>query len=278
MVGSTENRSRDVRRLTPLAALAIIAVCAGDGAHAAQIFSSRYSDTATIAGCRSEYTGQRFVNCTSEAYLRPLAITGGNAQYRAAFDAWNATLEADEKWTLADGGHTENGNFSIGADDLYALAWQTVGGMFLRVDWSGGGHYWTQGLSVNYVIGQGIQPASFFEMDNAESTSSPLYPFQYNDVHFEDKPRGPWPNASFDAYAFLSDLDFETRRLTIYEGVNYGFRLSAQPVPEPQAWALMLLGFASLAVTLRRHRRRRRQSWDSFDSAIPSGASGTSRR
>ena len=76
---------------------------------------------------------------------------------------------------------------------------------------------------------------------------------------FFDAPHGQWPDASFNAITLLSTVSPATDTLTVYDGLSYGFALSAvgdtppgqgllasAPVPEPSVWALMLLGFAGL--------------------------------
>ena len=95
-------------------------------------------------------------------------------------------------------------------------------------------------------------------MDNAGSTATPAYPHQYDDRHFYDKPAGPLPNGSFSAVALLTKLDLTARKITAYEGVSYGFVLSADlapaPVPEPAAVWMMLFGLATLMFFRRRYR------------------------
>ena len=92
----------------------------------------------------------------------------------------------------------------------------------------------------------------------------PIYPFQYGtsvagyyakvgssyygplgDDVFYDAPQGLWPDASFEAVTLLSEVDTATDTLTVYQGVEYGFTLTAA---EPPAWALALGGFAALAL------------------------------
>ena len=110
----------------------------------------------------------------------------------------------------------------------------------------------------------------------------PIYPFQYGSTlatetvnsvtlgvdPFYDAPQGDWPNATFDAITLLSTVSAATDTLTVYQGVNYGFTLTAESsasaaalsgagailnVPEPSTWAMLGLGFAGLA--LARYRR-----------------------
>jgi hypothetical protein len=97
--------------------------------------------------------------------------------------------------------------------------------------------------------------------------ADPIYPFQYNNKHFFDGPALGWPSASFRAVALLSTVSETTDNqgkvtaatLTVYDGVNYGFDLSATlvkaPVPEPNPALLMAAGLLPLAA-LRRRRQK----------------------
>lgn len=85
----------------------------------------------------------------------------------------------------------------------------------------------------------------------------PIYPFQYADKHFYDKPTGIYPSDSFRGIALLSTVTFETnaggaitkRTLTVYDGVSYGYDLFV--VPEPQTFILVGAGFALFALRRR---------------------------
>jgi hypothetical protein len=87
----------------------------------------------------------------------------------------------------------------------------------------------------------------------------PIYPDQYDNKRFFDAPSGPWPDFSFRAIALLATVSETTNAagtvtaatLTVYDGVNYGFDLSAKAampaaMPEPSTWMMMFAGFAGL--------------------------------
>jgi hypothetical protein len=227
---------------------------------AADYFDSR-------ATCRSSKTGTKYVDCIATGFLDSTPRSGEYPFFRKSFRAWNATNAAGSKWKLTNGGELPGGELEVTKFDTFALS--RVGGVEISVSWTYAGadkgdFKWSQALYDNYLI-DGSIVAPFFEMDvktPCDNTSlskqcPPLYPFQYADRHFYDKPRGPWPNAFFDAAAFLSKADYTTRRLTIYEGIYYGFRLDADPAPAPEPVVLMLLLVAAGCATSRwRHRAR----------------------
>lgn len=209
-------------------------------------------------------------NCTSTAHLNLTSLTDAQADagedFRNSFDAWTATADG-AGWTLAKGGALPGGELKVTIFDAYAS--YEVGGLEISIDWTYAGadknqFFWTQGLYDNYLLDGSIVPP-FYEMDvvsNAACASDPfkfcppLYPFQYVDRHFYDFPAAPWPNSFFYAETFLSKVNYTTKVLTIYEGVEYDFQLSAQPTPEPATLLLMLPCLAAYAVRRWREKRR----------------------
>jgi hypothetical protein len=207
----------------------------------------------TRATCTGYIDGKAYVNCKSTATIGAAVAAGNDAEFKKSFDAWNQGLAANKKWTLVNGGALPGGNLAASTFDAYINA--TTGGVEIQVDWDYKGadkadFTWAQGLLDNYVIGPPAKiVAPFYEMDNSGSITTPAYPFQYADRHFYDRPVAPLPNGSFAAVALLSKIDTTTRTLTAYEGVSYGFVLSAEqaaPVPEPATGLLLLLGVLSL--------------------------------
>jgi hypothetical protein len=235
-------------------------------------------DTATVATCKSG----AFKDCTSKATVSKTSLSGDNANFKSAFDAWNTTQAADKQWTLANGGNAPGGE--LRTEVFEAKANTDLGGMNLIVSWSYRGadkadYVWSQGLTLNYKPGQAVGSStigSFSALDenvfnnlspcnnmNYTAGSSnyfcgPAYPYQYRDRQLNDGPSGVWPDASFSAYAFISKVDRTNRKLTLFEGINYGFNLSATTVPEPGQWALMLGGMSMVFLTRRRSALARR--------------------
>jgi hypothetical protein len=108
----------------------------------------------------------------------------------------------------------------------------------------------------------------------------PIYPFQYGSKYenytldgipvgvdpFYDATQGDWTNADFDSLAPLSKASEATHTLTVYQGISYGFDLSATvlsnavsfehagsglPVPEPPVATLLLIALPGLLLLRR---------------------------
>ena len=203
--------------------------------------------------------GTKYKGCRSDAYVSTTVIKGADAVqagsgFRKSFDTWNAGNPAGQMWTLANGGEL-NAVFEVSTFDAFAKP--NVGGVEIRIDFKYTGtdradFFWSQGLYDNYLIGGGIVPP-FYEMDvnPGGPTLPPLYPFQYADQHFYDKPAGYWPNSFFNAQLFISKVDYTNRVLTIYDGVSWGFKLS---VPEPSAGIVSFMAVIGLMALVRRNR------------------------
>jgi hypothetical protein len=200
-----------------------------------------------------------------EAHIFENSITLATAAYfQAAWDAWNNAQPVGSEWTLVDGGTLADLGLTVSIFDAASFHGSGhVGGVEIQVDVDYDGAdrddlVWSQGLYDNYTLGPGggIVPP-FYEMDVSTAPGTwtpPVYPFQYNDEHFYDFPKAPYESGFFEADAFLSKVNYTTRTLTIYDGVEYGFYLYAVEVPEPAAWTLMLISMA--VVTFLAHRRR----------------------
>lgn len=111
--------------------------------------------------------------------------------------------------------------------------------------------------SNDVTVNIGANPAN-------KAWADPIYPFQSTDKQYFDGPQWGWPIGSFRAIALLSTVSMTTdgagkvtsAKLTVYDGVSYGFDLSATavpaPVPEPATWLMLLSGFFVLGSVLRR--------------------------
>lgn len=227
------------------------------------IFGNASAVTITVTDATPTYTATKptckagtYVNCKSKAHLNTTSLAGTDAEFKKSFDKWNDTNAAGSKWTLANGGNLPGGVFNVSTFDAFAI--DDRGGVEIQIDWTYSGtdkgeYKWTQGIYKDY-LSDGTKVSPYYKMDviaaGCDNTDllkqcPPLYPYQYGDRHFYDKPEGPWPNSFWEGRAFLSKADFTTRTLTVLEGVNYGFRLS---VPESDTLILMILGFFGLAL------------------------------
>lgn len=91
----------------------------------------------------------------------------------------------------------------------------------------------------------------------------PIYFYQFDNKRFVDNPNGTWPDASFRAIALLSTVSETTdgagkvtaATLTVYDGVSYGFDLSAAAAtPEPSSLVLVLMAGFPVAFLVGRRR------------------------
>ena len=94
---------------------------------------------------------------------------------------------------------------------------------------------WAQALFDDYKL-DGAITAPFFEMDvmtpcGGAITCPPAYPFQTAAHSFFDAPSAPNPNGFFAAEAFIGTVNYTTRTLTLYDGIDYGFINDATPEP-----------------------------------------------
>jgi hypothetical protein len=220
-------------RQTCVAAVAVLFFVCRDARGTTISITGPANYSASIAECVSFKTGQDYTNCRDDSHLDDVALKGDDATFKKSFDAWNATNAADAAWTLADGGALPGGDFDVSTFKTFTKA--TFGAVEIQIDWTYAGadkgdFKWVQGLYDNFLLDNSIGPA-VYEMDvraaagcdNADLMRQcpPFYPFQYDDRFFYDKAQARWPNAFFEARAFLSKVDFTTRKLTIYEGVDY---------------------------------------------------------
>jgi hypothetical protein len=108
--------------------------------------------------------------------------------------------------------------------------------------------------SNNVTVAIGANPAGPAYCD-------PIYTLQLAGTLFDDAPVGPWPISSFRAIDLLSTISETTNAadqvtaatLTVYDGVEYGFDLTA--VPEPASMT-PLLGGLPVFWGIRRYRSR----------------------
>jgi hypothetical protein len=184
----------------------------------------------------------------------------------SAFEqAWNTLLPGEwdpTGWTLNWSTQTL-GTFDIATYDAYTMVadGRTSGGAEIRINWTPDADQtdlrWIQAL-----YDPSRSSSSPYRLDiirTAYPNLPPLYPYQYADQHFYDKPyRWRVLNQSLDweAYAYLVRIDRANKICTVYEGVYWGFSIDTVAVPEPSTIVGLALCFACLLAARRTSARR----------------------
>lgn len=258
----------------PLGALllGLLAPGAEQPAEALTIIGPANTASKTKAACKEPATGKWWRNCTVDAFYSKTPVKADSGTFARAFANWNDLQPDDRKWTLVEGALPEDPQnpITLTVDIFRPETFLLVGGLEFRVmlsDFPGRDSIlWSQSLISNYQPGRVEFPIDppLITLDTASFNNltcggrvfcDPVYPYQYPNFMFYDFPKGRWTRAFFDAQAMLSRRDFNKRELTVFGGINWGFRLSAQLVPEPGAWAMMIAGFGLVGVAMRRRRR-----------------------
>jgi hypothetical protein len=210
-------------------------------------------------------------SCAVRGFLERASIAGPDAGFTAAFDNWNLLLPADQRWTLVNGGAISGLTLAVDQFRTEILgAGNHVGRGTIRMRPLVNGvnldarFYWTQGLYDDYLLTEPFYTTLRYEMDvtytdpctqppgvHPPNMCAPLYPFQYADRRFFDQPVFPM-GATFNGWAYISEADFTYRRLTVYDGVRYGWTST----PEPAGWLLTGAGALLLALLTRQRKPR----------------------
>lgn len=235
---------------------------------------------------------------TATAFYDPTVITTSSPAfgfYQNAFNNWNAGNPATGKWNLVAGGDLGAGT----ALNLYLTAHAAdtvnrndpgnlVGGAQIILSANKlqtpnaystptflDSYRWSQAIYSSYATAQ--SPPNYFGLDvtgacNGSTVScGPLYPYQYTTSGtsvpgitnglFYDNPEGPYPSTLFEAQSWITSADYASRTLTVFDGVAWGFGLSATlpngatvgwaadpaDVAEPATLALFGAGLLGLA-------------------------------
>ena len=115
-----------------------------------------------------------------------------------------------------------------------------------------GNAVWSQAIDTNAKRDPSLPGDPY--LDNAPGTPNrnagpPAYPYQYVGSSFYDKP-GRDATAIWIGDAYISTINYRTKTITIYDGVEWGFTVT--PAPEPSTLAMFALGAVGLALYRRR--------------------------
>ncbi|MBU0640027.1 MAG: hypothetical protein KKB50_14265 [Planctomycetes bacterium] len=135
-------------------------------------------------------------------------------------------------YTMNNGG-TLNGTLRIQKYDAYND--DNPGGAEFRMYYEKGTGdpdpiQWAQGILTNHRLNGPVGTwASYMDVkvDTDPNTAEPpLYPYQYPDLHFYDKPARPCPDNGVILWvgeAYVTQTDTGAQTMTIYDGVEWGF-------------------------------------------------------
>ena len=230
--------------------------------------------TLTITDASPTWTASKQACCPAEcptcvvsADVPAIAAAGPDADYTAAFNSWNNEPGNAKGWTLVSGG-VLNGSFQISTYDAGFEG--CAGGVKVWIQYVRGegdpdpaaaGVGWSQAIDTNAKLpgaaGPGNPYLDVLISDDEDIWPPPMYPYQYVGKPFYDFPKRGCPDCclaptSWEGHAYLTEVDYTNKKLTIYEGVEWGFNI--QCVPEPLTMLGVFLGLAGLGAYIRRRR------------------------
>ncbi len=180
--------------------------------------------------------------------------TGRNAVFEAA---WNTALPGEWNpagWTL--NWSTDSVDATLDATTYRAFGHESGApdsGAEIRIEWTPSSQQtdfkWIQALHSNRLRYGSLD----YMLDVYTFTASqpPLYPYQYPDQRFYDKPTRnceAGQHIFWEAYLYLARIDRTSRTATIYDGVHWGFNIDSAAVTEPASLIVLMAGSALLAL------------------------------
>lgn len=275
-----------IRALAPVAILmfaAILFLSATSNVRATVLITTGQCDSGDTTKCSASNA-----IITATAYIikevTPGSTDQGWANFQSAFNSWNASLAANNKWTLGTGNLSAEATLNVVLYRAYVqqgspgcIADPHCGGAEIQVNYNNGGNppfpianenniqpgdaVWAQSIVTNQKRNPS-QPGNPY-LDNAPGTPGanlgpPAYPFQYDgsggssaSMLYDMPNRDDY--AVWLADAFLSTADYQTRTLTVYDGLEWGFTVAA---PLPATWTLMLTGLAGFGGVVAYRRKK----------------------
>jgi hypothetical protein len=219
--------------------LVMIAFAASSQAVTINITDAHPQKTATKTGCCPTECPE----CKVTAYkLVGTFETGADVKFTSAFDSWNDEPGDAKGWTLTDGGAL-TGTFNVSKYDAGFSG--CSGGVEIRVSYvpgagdpTGADVAWAQSIDTNVKKAGAEGPGNpYLDIKTSATTEDPpAYPFQYADKHFYDFPKRECPGecgalTSWEGRAFLSEVDYTNKELTVYQGINWGFNIECTTPP-----------------------------------------------
>ncbi len=218
--------------------------------------------------CPRETEPGVWADCYVRSYVSGQTANQFNPIFSQGWDAWNNSQPENGRWTLEQG-DTLYGTLNIFEYSTFNLCPATGGvqvqASFTPFEYEDGSReldawYWCQAIYYNYEVGpipphdtEPVPPRYRMDVMTTTGWLPPIYPYQYPDGSFYDRPGAGCLEDStvfFDAVALICWADWNTRVLTVYEGFSYGWKFTCQ-TPEPASViGLVALGLPMLLLRL----------------------------